>query len=204
MYRTFSGVPVNGFYNNMDRNFEKVYAAVLRAREGELRLTKPYMRYYGYHHHSVSDVPISKRKEIIYDSVWRRLHFYLFKSSHFDVFCYIFAVEVLFGVNLLPELHSILNGVLPEDYPELVPQDKVTPELVDHLDAYLLWKTGKIPTEQDFMPGNTVLILLLEAHLIVAFTKRATSKPGGDDELHRWIQVRQGDPYAIKPTLRFA
>lgn len=187
----------------MDRNFEKVYSTIIRHRGGLPRLTREYLNYYGFHFQSDEDIPAPRRKLIIYESVWRRFNYDLFKSDHVKIASYLVSVELLFNVNLIPSLYLVLNSVLPEGYKTLNPKDVVTQELVEYLDAYLLWKSDVLPTEKPFTEGVEVIKYLLEAHLTVIIAEDAAIIPGREDYLHRWIDARRSDTNAIKPSFCF-
>lgn len=177
----------------MDRNFERVYQLMVKSVQGELRLTKDFMNYYGYHEAKTDLLP-EQRKQVYFCSIWHRFKMDLFRSSHQEVSLYLFAAKAIFNINLIPYLNEALNALLPETHSDLPIQGWVSSETVEHLEAYLLWKVEDGALER--------LLVILEAGLIREMVLRSINKPDGEDFLFDWLVCRQGDKYAIKPQFQ--
>lgn len=184
----------------MDRNFERVFAAMVRSVRGELRLTKDFMSYYGYHESKTDLLPMQRRDVYRY-SIWQRFEMDRFRKEHFEVALYLFAAKAIFNVNLIPYLNEALNALLSDTYEELRIEGMVSKGTVEHLDAYLLWKSEggeKLKLDDAF----DRLLVILEAGLIREMVLRSIGKPDGEDFLFEWLLCREGDKYAIKPTFQ--
>lgn len=195
MYRDVGGVTLDGFCTNMDRNFERVYNSIITVQSGELRLTREYMKFYGFHKPK-TDLPPSTRKAVFYDSVWKRYHLDRLGSDHFELAQYLFATLVVHEINLVPKLRELLNLLLPEGYSNLEPSNSLCKLARENLDAYLLWKPGGV----DEKSGMDILLSLLESHLRLVFVTKMGSLPDKEDDVHHWLQLRHRGRHEINPT----